>query len=59
MNDTKQAKIVLEMHSRAKKTCAFFQHVMVCSSMVWCSCTSLCKKFRRMCCSLCMTRQMA
>jgi len=36
--DLKQAKwtkIVLEMHDRAKNTCVFFQHVVVCSGMVW------------------------
>ena len=42
------------MDDRAKNTCVFFQHVVVCSGIVWSACTSLCKKFRRMCRSLCM-----
>ena len=59
LKQAKWAKIVLEMHSRAQKKCAFSEHMVVWSSMVWCSCTSLCQKFGRMCCSLCMIRQTA
>ena len=35
-NTAKETQIVLQMHSRAQKTCAFSKHEVVCSSSVRC-----------------------
>ena len=45
LKQAKWAKIVLEMHDRAKNTCVFFQHVVVCSGMVWRDCQVSAKSF--------------
>ena len=55
----KWTKIVLEMHDRAQNMWAYSQHVVWCFGKVPCPGTSLCKKFRHMCHSLCKVRQMA
>ena len=36
-NNAKETQIVLQMHSRAQKTCAFSKHKVACSSSVRCS----------------------
>jgi len=59
LKQAKMTKIMLEIDNRAQNTWAVSRHVVLCSGKVPCPCTSVCKKFRHMCHSLCEVRQMA